>query len=150
MFLDWIEELSLGRVLLVGHNVLFDARILAHNIKEANLENRLHQVVEGFVDTLPMAKKVWPGKASYKLSSIYSEMVGGQFEAHNALADVNAMEALLSKLIPHVPDITPFYFSTSYSLQWQEFLLARQAKLATLKSLVTDKVLSNAMATASN
>lgn len=55
----------------------------------------LMTAVEGFVDTLPLFKELLPNRTTYKLQSLVSETVNFPFEAHSALEDAKALQALV-------------------------------------------------------
>jgi DNA polymerase III alpha subunit (gram-positive type) len=66
---DFIKFLP-QKCVLVGHNThMFDTRILLLQMKEHNLVDNVKEKVAGFMDTLPMARELYPnrkGAGGYK------------------------------------------------------------------------------------
>ena len=60
----------------------------------------------GFSDTLDAFKDCLPGKKSYAQEKLFGELIGGTYSAHNALADVKALQELVSKSNLHHPVVT--------------------------------------------
>lgn len=84
VLLDFLRESP-----LVGHNLVrFDAPFLAGQL-EVDLLNPK-------VDTLPMARRVFPGLPSYRLQSLAKALQLGAGIAHRATADVETTHALLN------------------------------------------------------
>ena len=50
------------------------------------------------VDTLPLLRVELHGRASYKLSNIYKDLVGNEFDCHYALADAEALADIMKCL----------------------------------------------------
>ncbi|XP_077373719.1 three prime repair exonuclease 4 [Festucalex cinctus] len=98
---------ALGRPLLAGHNIRrFDCRPLARALDETGLRARLEASVAGFVDTLPLAREVLKdcGMRSFKQEYLVKELMGVDYEAHDALEDVRSLQALYRVLQPK-PDV---------------------------------------------
>ena len=49
----------------------------------------------GFVDTLPLLKKLYPDRKSYKQETLVTDLLGTEYQAHGALADVMALQVLI-------------------------------------------------------
>ena len=52
------------------------------------------EVVVGFVDTLPVFKKEFPNRSSYKQDILVKNLLHETYSAHNALDDVKALQKL--------------------------------------------------------
>lgn len=52
-------------------------------------------IVIGFVDSLPLLKKIFPGQSSYKQVNLVSNLLAATYGAHNALEDVRSLELLI-------------------------------------------------------
>ncbi|CAG2252888.1 unnamed protein product [Mytilus edulis] len=95
-FVIWLSQYK--PVILIGHNAkLFDSKRLILNIKNFTCFAEFKTVVKGFVDTLPLFKKKFPGFPNYKQTTVYENVCGGQFDAHNAIGDVSALNCILEK-----------------------------------------------------
>ncbi|XP_063436635.1 uncharacterized protein LOC134718073 [Mytilus trossulus] len=95
-FVIWLSQYK--PVILIGHNAkLFDSKRLISNIKNYTCFAEFKTVVKGFVDTLPLFKKQFPGFPNYKQTTVYEHVCGGQFDAHNAIGDVSALNCILEK-----------------------------------------------------
>ncbi len=66
-FLAWIEQLPGGKVLVAHNGKLFDMPIIIRSIVESGLRNDAEVTIAGFADSLPLLKKILPGRTSYKL-----------------------------------------------------------------------------------
>lgn len=56
--------------------------------------------IRGFSDTLPLFKLHFPGRKSYKQSSLVTDLLQSRYDEHNAVEDVNLLVQLLL-LIPN-------------------------------------------------
>ncbi len=78
----------LGDSPIVGHNALsFDVPFLSYHLRS--------ELTNAVVDTLPVARRVFPGLPSYKLQMLNTALELGATTAHRALADVETTNALL-------------------------------------------------------
>lgn len=78
---------------VVAHNAAFDVSVLRSILNEYGLEHPQFK----HACTVDLARKVWPGEESYKLSSL-AERFKLSFKHHHALDDANtcALVALLA------------------------------------------------------
>ena len=61
----WLKELC-GRVVLVGHNVrAFDVKQFWNNFKKWHFQDLSCSCIEGFVDTLPLFRNLFPEKLPF-------------------------------------------------------------------------------------
>ena len=74
--------------------------------RHAEQVTSLGQVVCGFSDTLDTFKDCLAGKKSYAQEKLYGDFIAGTYSAHNALADVKALQELVSKSNLHHPVVT--------------------------------------------
>ena len=98
-FISWLEEVGHGKpVLLVAHNgYQIDMRSLLVAVKAVGLLDRFRQVVFGFMDTLQyFTKEVKVPVVS--LSALHDKYIGGEFPAHDAVGDAQALAELISTL----------------------------------------------------
>lgn len=57
----------------------------------------------------------------YKQEKLYERLVGGKYDAHNALEDVNALQKLIRKINPPLEEKRKHTFSVQYVLDVQEY-----------------------------
>lgn len=89
------------KVVLVAHNCKFDAPRFLRLIKLVSTFETFESVISGFVDTLPLFKKIIPNRKSYKLTNLTEDLLQVSIEdAHNAIFDVEILEKLTLQYIP--------------------------------------------------
>lgn len=87
-FLDWIGPP--GSTALLAHNARFDAAFLGAELGRMGLPMPGHQVI----DTLPLARKCWPGFRGHGLDALATRLGLDGTEKHRALADSLRVRAL--------------------------------------------------------
>lgn len=87
-----------GDSLLVAHNAPFDAQFLASDIRKFETESPTGIVL----DTLPMARKVFPGLANYKLGTLVQHLKIPSGTFHRAEEDASYCGTLFWKMIEKV------------------------------------------------
>lgn len=83
---------------LVGHNVGFDAAVLAPGVRRAGLEwpqTRLY-------DTLDLSRRFLPGLPRYRLADVCAALGVKTAPSHRAADDVKATCGVLARLLPRV------------------------------------------------
>ncbi|XP_040019829.2 uncharacterized protein LOC120809809 [Gasterosteus aculeatus] len=93
----------LGRPLVLGHNIRrFDCPLLARALDQLDLGVQFRSAVSGCVDTLPLARETLKdrGLQSFRQTDLVRELLGADYEAHDALEDVRALQALYGELRP--------------------------------------------------
>ena len=114
-FKEFVHFLGARPVLLIGHNVkVFDAPILLYASRACgvNIEPAIH----GFLDTLLLFRGLYRDLApNYKQDQLYQHFFPGEaYDAHNALADVVSLQALVARACPSQEDQQPFTFDMEY------------------------------------
>ncbi|XP_070541211.1 protein PML-like [Ptychodera flava] len=141
-FLSFLD--SSKNVILVGHNAkIFDSRVLFTAARACGMVAEMHKCIYGFLDTLPMFRAVLPGRQSYKQQSLFEEIIGGSYAAHDALADVKALQCLTNKVNPSQTDLENFTFTVDFVEKTLEHFRMKKENLSTLQSL--NGVLSKSM-----
>lgn len=146
LFVNWLT--SNKHVTLVAHNCyLFDSKRLLGVARRHGVEASLNSVVGGFIDTLPLFKKIYPNLENYKQVTVVANMLKETYEAHDALQDVKALQKLVTKNQDIEFDILQEY---SFSLQSLRELMDYEEKgrhrAKTLNPLVISGSLSSEMA----
>ena len=95
--------------ILLGHNIkTFDVPILNHHLLKHNMYSEFKRHITAFVDTKHVAKVALPNEASYKLEELVTKHLAKTYDAHNAVADV---EALIELSENHLNiSVSPFVF----------------------------------------
>ena len=138
----WLKELCI-MVVLVGHNVrAFDMKHFWNNVKKWHLENLFCSCTEGFVDTLPLLRNLFPEKPSHSQEELCKDIVSKTYVAHNSMEDVIALSAILKKVNAAKVMLQPYSFSLSWVEQYTKFLSDKKLNLATLQHLLTCGVTS--------
>lgn len=94
-FLQFLEPLN--KPLLVGHNIAsFDCPVLTHSLKEFHMAQTFSTVISGCIDTRTIAKLKIPKESvpSYRQEDLVTSLLKTTYNAHNALADVMALQQL--------------------------------------------------------
>lgn len=87
-----------GDDLMVAHNAPFDAQFLTADIKKYE-----SQAPKGLViDSLPIARKVFPGLPNYKLGTLVQFLKIPTAEFHRAEADATYLGHLFSQIIKRI------------------------------------------------
>ncbi|XP_060593809.1 uncharacterized protein LOC132748252, partial [Ruditapes philippinarum] len=109
-FIKWLKKYNI--VVLVAHNGRrFDFSVLVAAVSNVNkLEEFLASVV-GCLDTLPLFRKTYSDRSSYKQGDLVQDILGIQYNAHDALEDVRALVKLFQHCCALVNDMIKFTFS---------------------------------------
>lgn len=109
LFVDWLDSFS-SSVLLVAHNGLkFDMPVLLNVLDHAALTSEVRDIIHGFVDSLPTLKTALSNmySHSHSLPHLHQVLFQASYEAHDALADVQALEAVVGKAETNLTCISP-------------------------------------------
>lgn len=109
-FLAFLESFP-GPVLLAAHNAkCFDWRVLTRVLQQQfpHLLLQFQRVVPGYLDTLPLSRRINPGLPSYSLPSLVSDFLGEDFSAHNAVEDARVLQRLFYNWNPAISTYSEF------------------------------------------
>ncbi len=141
-FLDFI--CSVDNPVLIGHNIkLFDCPVL-HNKLDGDLWSRFKPKVIGYVDTLPVFKETFPGQPSYSESELVKSLLKHGYDAHNAMADVIALQELCQ--LVGMQTMKKHAFSLDYVTESMAHNKKVKINVDTFSKLVQSKVCSAYMA----
>ncbi len=85
-----ILQLIDGRI-IIGHNITFDLGFLGYAMpKESS------SIAVEYIDTLALARRAFPGRSSYKLADLVSELGISDTQEHRALGDVELTAKLFT------------------------------------------------------
>ena len=89
----WLEQYD--NVVLLAHNGRkFDFPVLVSAVGKNNLYDRLCTCVLACVDSLSLFKKIFPNESSYKQEALVQNILQQKYNAHDAIADVQALGSL--------------------------------------------------------
>ncbi len=135
---------SFNNPVLVGHNVKnFDCLVL-HNKLDGELLARFQDKEVAYVDTCDVFKDAFPGRESYKQCDLVMSLLKHSYDAHNALADVTALQELCG--LVSIDVMKKHAFSIDYIMKTMEYDDKVKANNATLSHLVISKACSKDMA----
>ncbi|XP_046395754.1 uncharacterized protein LOC124163015 [Ischnura elegans] len=97
-FIDYLK--SFKKVILEGHNVQFDARMVLAAVNHCNTLEDFGAVVAGFSDTLPLLKKVLPGRKSNAQSKLVEEVLKDfSNSGHNSHIDALNLKKIVERYL---------------------------------------------------
>ena len=141
-FVNWLQDFTTP-LLLVGHNAhTFDSPRLVSALLACDCAETFRQSVIGISDTLSAFKDVFPKLTSYKQEGLYNKIVGEQYNAHNSMDDVKALQNLVKKAQLSQSVLLKHSRSCEFLFKAKDF----DANVSTLKPLIDEKVISNAIA----
>ena len=83
------------------------------------MQGLFEKKVAGFLDTMSLFRcRTTP---PYKQEKLYERLIGGTYDAHNALADVKALERMIDKISPLSEEKRKHTFNVQYVLAVQEY-----------------------------
>lgn len=116
LFITFIIKCS--NPILVGHYIQsFDLAFLINQLSRYNLYTDFQKTVYGFIDTLKVAKRTWkkPDVENYKQETLVKTFLKLQYDAHNALADVQSLQTLYQKMMADFPLSSDLFILNYYA-----------------------------------
>ncbi|KAL3061122.1 hypothetical protein OYC64_009352 [Pagothenia borchgrevinki] len=93
-FIDYLGSFFCP-VLLAAHNAWrYDQIVLMRVLRKFSLFEQFEQVVSGFVDTLPLSKKLYPQLKWFNQPYLVRCFLGEGYNAHNAVEKAEELEEL--------------------------------------------------------
>lgn len=140
-FLTFLEKHN--DVVLLAHNASFDLRFLAQNLKKQKLLLQFESAVTGIVETLGVFRRTYPKKknptlANHKQDTLSKFLLGKEyeFEAHNAVADVETLKAITEKLKMSCSQLVLNSFTmTSYLQRFEQNERAQDMEVLAIRGL---------------
>jgi DNA polymerase III alpha subunit (gram-positive type) len=107
-FINFLK--NIGKVVLVCHNMKFDASFMISELRQLNILHLISGIVIGFADNLPLFRKCIPELTSHAQSVVVSHILGASyiFAAHNAVGDVKALSDVLMKMDLSISEILQY------------------------------------------
>ena len=106
-----------------------------------NLIQELQEVVCGFADTLPFVKLLYPSEKCHKQSTMYSVVVGGTYDAHNALDDSKALHQLIRGIYNQNANASLLKqsFTLQSAIEHANWLLLKTKNMSSFSAVVNAK-----------
>ena len=135
-------------VALVAHNAaVCDAPLLSQAVVAVAATDRFSACVHGFLDSLPLFKKVYPDRKKYSQEVLCQELMGNTYTAHNAADDCCALKSLMEfVLTEHDVTLSEFSMSVASVVAANAWNAARKDKLGSYSHARSAKALSSGMA----
>lgn len=112
-FRDFIHSFE-SKPIILGHNIQsYDIPVLMHQLIKFRLLDDFKISISGFIDTLKVSKRAFckSDTENFKQGTLVKSFLGKQYEAHNALADVRALQELFeAKVLPLYGTVDVFTF----------------------------------------
>lgn len=90
----WIK--AFPHALLISHNGRrFDFPVLLKTVMNIDKIWEFFDSVCGFIDSLSIFRKIYPGRKSYKQEELVHSLLNSTYDAHNAVGDVQALGKLI-------------------------------------------------------
>lgn len=108
---EFLASASSRPSVLIAHSAhAADSANFTHNLLSNYVDCRRHLAspehnrVVGYIDTLPLFRRFFPGLTSYRQQDLVRYFFGGRYNAHNALDDSLMLYALWNKYLrPSIP-----------------------------------------------
>ncbi|CAC5369686.1 unnamed protein product [Mytilus coruscus] len=108
-FIDFISKKK--KPILFGHNIAaFDIPILMNKLRQHSLLSEFLLHIYGCIDTIKLAKRKFKTKdiGNHKQQTLVTKLLGIEYDAHNACADVTSLFQLLEHFEYSEKDVFPF------------------------------------------
>ncbi|XP_055999188.1 uncharacterized protein LOC125656742 [Ostrea edulis] len=131
-FVDFVRSSS--KPFVIGYNIQnFDIPVLMFHLQKCNLVHVFEESVSGFIDTYKLSKKVFDKATvgNYKQENLVKCLLGVEYEAHNALSDVNSLRKLYEEKLSKNYNSSDVFTLSYYNVR------------ASLEPLVQKKVISS-------
>ncbi|WAR09109.1 hypothetical protein MAR_019067, partial [Mya arenaria] len=97
-FLNWLKKHE--NAFLVAHNGRrFDFPVIMSAYTNVHQCDFLLEHTHGMIDSLPLFRKVFPKRSSYKQEDIVHDLLGIEYKAHNAEEDVKSLASFVSNVV---------------------------------------------------
>ena len=147
ILVDFIAFLqSKKQPLCIGHNIrCFDCPILIYHLIAHSLMGMFENAVHAFLDTLVMYKQIYPERRSYKQEALVNDVLGRGYNAHNAEADVAALQQLVQATDIACAVLEGFTFSVNSAKEMLMYNEQKSRNCETLQQLVISRAITKCM-----
>lgn len=106
--------------------------VLLRAAKKCQLTEPLGRYVLGFMDTLPAFRKHYPGQPSYSQENLFGHFVRQDYNGHDALEDVGALQRLLQVALIPLTRLMACTFTFKSATTYVNFLDVKRLRVETL------------------
>ena len=144
----FIEFLKMSESnVIIGHNIrAFDSHVLFHALTNCGKMESFLQSVAGVMDTKFLFKATHPSIKKYSQKALFESIVGTDYNAHDAMADVEALKCLVETAGADKELVLKHTASINYVLECFKHCVEAQRNLPSLQVLLNAKVVSKNMA----
>ena len=144
-FIEFLQKSSNN--VIIGHNIrAFDCHVLFHAFTNCGKLQSFLQHVVGVMDTKSLFKASHPDLKKYSQKALYSSTVGTEYNAHDAMADVDALKCLVETAGSTTAMKQNNTATISHIMDCFLYCVEAQQNLPSLSVLVNSKVVSKGMA----
>ncbi|WAR07754.1 hypothetical protein MAR_017712 [Mya arenaria] len=97
-FLNWLKKHE-NAFLVANNERRFDFPVIISAYTNVHQCDCLLEHTQGMLDSLPLFRKVFPKRSSYKQEDIVHDILGIEYKAHNEEEDVKSSASLVSKVV---------------------------------------------------
>lgn len=140
-FCDWLGRFS--NVVLVAHNGRrFDYPVIVNTFAKNDKIEDFCRCVSGCIDSLPVLKKQFPGRSSYKQVDLATDILNISYNAHDAKEDVMALGKLIKLTLSMISasQLMAFSFTLRSVHNSQLFSEAKRRNIQSINVLVANGV----------
>ena len=136
-FFQWSKWFELY-ILATHKGESLDYRVFVSAVIGVGLTELLQSGCHGFVDTLPVMKRVLPGEA-IQVSNLHKARTGKSFEAHDVKANVAALCTVMEKAKVSTADLKKDTSTLQSVIDRSVHLCHRLSRLVTFKEVIAAK-----------
>ncbi|XP_061194397.1 uncharacterized protein LOC133202576 [Saccostrea echinata] len=137
-FVAWLKKFS--NIVLVVHNAKFDSSVIVPAMQQVGLS--ANDFIIGFIDTLPLFREAVPNRRSYKQVNLLKDLCTAHYDAHDALADSQALQRLVLHLEISRGMMKKQSFSVEFVIENDNYAIVMSRNASALKHLVDENILS--------
>ena len=144
-FVTWLNKFS--NVFFVAHSGRqFDFPVIVSAFLKGGNVNQLLSSVCGFVASLTVFRKKYPGRASYKQELLVRvrDLLKSSYDAHNAIGDVDSLRHLIANTNMSCKDLLIYSFTPQASYNSILFNREKRKNVSTLDILVAKGICKRA------
>ena len=144
-FIQWLKKYP--NIILVAHNGRrFDFPVFLSAVRSCGFMDILFQIVCGFIDSLTVFRKKYPGRSCYKQEELAKDLLNCTYNAHNAIGDVETLGSLIANTNMSSKNLLEHSFSPQVSYNSMLFNREKNKNVGTLDILVAKGVCKRATA----
>ncbi|XP_061195134.1 uncharacterized protein LOC133203355 [Saccostrea echinata] len=137
-FVAWLKKIS--NIVLVAQNAKFDSSVIVRAMHQVGLS--ANDFIIGFIDTLTLFREAVPNSRSYKQVDLLKDLCTSHYDAHDALADPQALQRLVLHLEISRGMMKKHSFGVEFVIENDNYAIVMSRNASSLKHLVDENILS--------